>query len=251
MTKKIKLFLPLLALTLLAGCSKSLDLTTLSGEWYVAQINGETVLVIEKAPYFGIENGKLNGNTGCNSFSADLPQKGKQLDFSKMVTTMRYCPDNETEQKLYAALRSCKQAKGKEEAFVLTDEHGGELVVCLKRTIVGDLLDGKWYAQVIDGQAVPQSESETPFIGFDAKKGSIYGFTGCNRLTGSFNLKDLQSGKADFSALGSTRMLCQDAKWERPFLDALAKTKQLRLAGNYIFLNDENGKQLMKLSKKE
>lgn len=251
MTKKIKLFLPLLALTLLAGCSKSLDLTTLSGEWYVAQINGETVLVIEKAPYFGIENGKLNGNTGCNSFSADLPQKGKQLDFSKMVTTMRYCPDNETEQKLYAALRSCKQAKGKPEAFVLTDERGGELVVCLKRTIVGDLLDGKWYAQVIDGQAVPQSESETPFIGFDSKKGSIYGFTGCNRLTGSFNLKDLQAGKADFSALGSTRMLCQDAKWERPFLDALAKTRHLRLAGNYIFMNDENGNQLMKLSKKE
>ena len=251
MTKKIKLFLPLLAIALLTGCSKSLDLTTLSGEWYVAQINGETVLVIEKAPYFGIENGRLNGNSGCNSFSADLPQKGAQLDFSKMVTTLRYCPDNETEQKLYAALRSCKQAKGKPEAFVLTDERGGELVVCLKRTIVGDLLEGKWYAQVIDGQAVPQSESETPFIGFDSKKGSIYGFTGCNRLTGSFNLKDLQAGKADFSALGSTRMLCQDAKWERPFLDALAKTRHLRLAGNYIFMNDENGKQLMKLSKKE
>lgn len=251
MTKKIKLFLPLLALALLAGCSKSLDLATLSGEWYVAQINGETVSNLAKAPYFGIENGKLNGNTGCNSFSADLPQKGAQLDFSKMVTTLRYCPDNETEQKLYAALRSCKQAKGNAEVFVLTDERGGELVACHKRTLTAELLEGKWYAQVIDGQAVPQSESETPFIGFDTKKGSLYGFTGCNRLTGSFSLKDLQAGKADFSALGSTRMLCQDAKWERPFLDALAKTKQLRLAGNYLFLNDENGKQLVKLSKKE
>ena len=69
MTKKINLFLPLLAISLLAGCSKSLDLTTLSGEWYVAQINGETVSNLAKAPYFGIENGKLNGNTGCNSFS--------------------------------------------------------------------------------------------------------------------------------------------------------------------------------------
>ena len=96
-----------------------------------------------------------------------------------------------------------------------------------------------------------QSERETPLIGAGAQKGSNYGFTGCNRLTGSFNLKDLQAGKADFSALGSTRMLCQDAKWERPFLDALAKTKQLRLAGNYLFLNDENGKQLVKLSQKE
>ena len=168
-----------------------------------------------------------------------------------MVTTLRYCPDNETEQKLYAALRSCKQAKGNAEAFVLTDERGGELVACHKRTLTAELLEGKWYAQVIDGQAVPQSESETPFIGFDTKKGSLYGFTGCNRLTGSFSLKDLQAGKADFSALGSTRMLCQDAKWERPFLDALAKTKQLRLAGNYLFLNDENGKQLVKLSQKE
>lgn len=251
MTKKMKLFLPLLAIALLAGCSKSLDLTTLSGEWYVAQINGETVLVIEKAPYFGIENGKLSGNTGCNSFSADLPQKGAQLDFSKMVTTLRYCPDNETEQKLYAALRSCKQAKGNAEAFVLTDERGGELVACHKRTLTAELLEGKWYALVIDGQAVPQSESETPFIGFDTKKGNLYGFTGCNRLTGSYNLKDLQAGKADFSALGSTRMLCQDAKWERPFLDALAKTRHLRLAGNYIFMNDENGKQLVKLSQKE
>ena len=32
MTKKIKLFLPLLAIALLAGCSKSLDLTKLTGE---------------------------------------------------------------------------------------------------------------------------------------------------------------------------------------------------------------------------
>ena len=155
MTKKIKLFLPLLTIALLAGCSKSLDLTTLSGEWYVAQINGETVSNLAKAPYFGIENGRLNGNSGCNSFSADLPQKGSQLDFSKMVTTLRYCPDNETEQKLYAALRSCKQAKGNAEAFVLTDERGGELVACLKRTLTAELLEGKWYAQVIDGQAVP------------------------------------------------------------------------------------------------
>ena len=98
---------------------------------------------------------------------------------------------------------------------------------------------------------MPQSESETPFIGFDTKKGSLYGLTGCNRLTGSFNLNALQAGKADFSALGSTRMLCQDAKWERPFLDALAKTKQLRLAGHCLFLNDGNGKQLVKLSHKE
>lgn len=43
----------------------------------------------------------------------------------------------------------------------------------------------------IGGRAITPSD-ETPFLGFDLNEGNIYGFTGCNRLTGSMNLKSLR-----------------------------------------------------------
>ena len=78
---------------------------------------------------------------------------------------------------------------------------------------------GEWSVTNLNGQNITPSD-ETPFLGFDTSKGHVYGFTGCNRLTGEINLKDFANGKPNFSKMGMTRMLCPDDTYESRFMDA-------------------------------
>ena len=45
---------------------------------------------------------------------------------------------------------------------------------------------GEW--NVVEIQGEPVRAQSTPFIGFDTKKGRVYGYSGCNRITGSLDL---------------------------------------------------------------
>lgn len=108
---------------------------------------------------------------------------------------------------------------------------------------------GEWNVVSLNGESVTPSD-ETPFLGFDQEKGHIYGFTGCNRLTGSINLKKLANGKPDFSQMGMTRMMCPDNKYERPFMDALSRVKTSEIKDSEILLKDAQGKVIITLKKK-
>lgn len=111
-------------------------------------------------------------------------------------------------------------------------------------------LAGEWDVTMINGTRVKPVADVTPFLGFDLNEGHVYGFTGCNRLTGSIDAKALANGKADFSRMGSTRMLCHDDSYERPFLDALGKACRSTLAGDSLQLMDKSGNVLVTLHKR-
>lgn len=108
---------------------------------------------------------------------------------------------------------------------------------------------GEWSVTNLNGQSITPSD-ETPFLGFDTSKGHVYGFTGCNRLTGEINLKDFANGKPDFSKMGMTRMLCPDNTYERSFMDALGKVKSSEVKGDEMLLKDANGNVIITLKKK-
>ena len=110
-------------------------------------------------------------------------------------------------------------------------------------------VSGEWSVTNINGRSITPS-SETPFLGFDTSKGNIYGYTGCNRLTGSIDLKRFANGKPDFSHMGMTRMLCPDDTYEREFMDALNKVKTSEVNGNTMLLKDAEGKVVLTLQKK-
>lgn len=110
-------------------------------------------------------------------------------------------------------------------------------------------IGGEWNVINLNGQSITPSD-ETPFLGFDQAKGNVYGFTGCNRLTGSINLKKLANGKPDFSQMGMTRMLCPDDVYEGPFMDALSKVKTSELKDGEMLLKDAQGKVIIILKKK-
>ena len=45
---------------------------------------------------------------------------------------------------------------------------------------------GEW--NVVEIQGEPVRAQSNPFIGFDTKKGRVYGYSGCNRIMGSLDL---------------------------------------------------------------
>lgn len=110
-------------------------------------------------------------------------------------------------------------------------------------------LNGEWNVSTLNGQAIPAADN-APFLGFDTNDSRVYGFTGCNRLTGTLDAKAFMKGKADFGQLGMTRMLCQDDKYERPFTEALGKVSTSEIEGNRMTLKDKDGNPLLILTKK-
>ena len=108
---------------------------------------------------------------------------------------------------------------------------------------------GEWALINLNGKSITPT-NETPFIGIDLSEGHLYGFTCCNRLTGSINVKAFAAGKPDFSQLGMTRMLCPDDKYERDFMQALDKVKSSEVKNNEMLLKDAKGNVILTFKKK-
>ncbi|MCI7688248.1 MAG: META domain-containing protein [Prevotella sp.] len=112
-------------------------------------------------------------------------------------------------------------------------------------------LNGEWNIEKIEGKAIDKSLSENEaFLGFDTAKKSVYGCTGCNRLTGSFDIDS--NNVLDLSKMGSTRMMCKDMTTETMVLGALQKVKTFKVdkKGN-LLLTNEKGNTIIELTKKK
>ena len=112
-------------------------------------------------------------------------------------------------------------------------------------------IGGEWDVMEIDGSPVKVVEGQdAPFMGFDVAGKLVYGSAGCNRLTGGLNA-DAKTGKINFGALGSTRMMCHDMTNEDNMLRALGEITgyKLKSDGTMTFGNDAD-KVLMVLKKR-
>lgn len=112
-------------------------------------------------------------------------------------------------------------------------------------------INGEWDVVEINGEVVvPAPEQEFPFIAFNTAEGTIYGTTGCNRLTGSFDVK-AAPGTIDLSGMGSTRMMCPDMTIEDNLLAAMAVVKKYKvLDDENIALCGDSGKPVIVLQKR-
>lgn len=118
-----------------------------------------------------------------------------------------------------------------------------------KKVSVTDI-NGEWTVEKINGTALNKETAENEvFLGFDTTKNAIYGCTGCNRLTGTFNVID---NSIDLSKVGSTRMMCHDMTTETLMLQALQQVKTFKTDKNTkLMLTDQNGKTVIELKKKQ
>lgn len=117
-----------------------------------------------------------------------------------------------------------------------------------KTTAVSDI-NGEWTIEKINGNTINKESAEKEvFLGFDSAKKSIYGCTGCNRLTGVF---DVDKNGLDLSKVGSTRMMCHDMTTETLVLGALQQVKSFKTdKKGTLMLTDEAGKTVIELKRK-
>ena len=132
----------------------------------------------------------------------------------------------------------------------LKDNEGNILMELTERQLTAQLLEGRWDITRLNGKAVEQSE-ETPFLGFNTAQGQLYGYTGCNRITGALNMKEVLKGKISLDGLGSTRMLCRDTRFETEMLATLGQARRIELKDASLQLCDAQGKVLMVLTRSE
>ena len=109
---------------------------------------------------------------------------------------------------------------------------------------------GEWDVVSIQGEKIVPSD-KTPYLGFDVKEQRVYGFTGCNRLTGGINAEELSKGVADFSRMGSTRMACFEDKYETKFLSAMGEVAKVKAKGKTLSLCNASGKVVVELVKRD
>ncbi len=105
----------------------------------------------------------------------------------------------------------------------------------------------QWRAVEIPGVALTVVEAgRAPHFVLETEGNRVSGFSGCNRLMGSYQL---DKDALRFSGLASTRMGCPAPimEVEGAFLKALNATAGLRQDGNALELRDAGGRVVMRL----
>jgi copper homeostasis protein (lipoprotein) len=111
---------------------------------------------------------------------------------------------------------------------------------CGPRLAAAGLLDLVWVLTALHGKPVAANAgSREPSLVLHTEHQRAAGFTGCNRLSGSYTLK---GNELSFGTLAGTMMACVEGmETEKAFLEALAQVRTWRIAGIHLELMDAGG----------
>ena len=116
---------------------------------------------------------------------------------------------------------------------ILADELGNNLIYNrLDDNFPLELLFADWALLAIDDTIHP--EGAIPMLRFSAHQNQILGFTGCNRMFGSFQME--ADGQITILDLGTTKMFCENFAAEALFLKRLEGTHPIKLEANKLVL---------------
>lgn len=99
----------------------------------------------------------------------------------------------------------------------------------------------RWTLTEVDGRPVAPAgtEQDAHLLFFTPNR--VSGSTGCNRLTGTFELSG--QNRIRFSPLGTTRMMCPDADAENRFVKAMGTVDMYSVTDSALLLS--NGKTVV------
>ncbi len=102
------------------------------------------------------------------------------------------------------------------------------------------LLDTYWVLTQLKGQPVTLAANQRePSLVLHTAQARVAGYSGCNRLTGQFTLKD---SRLSFGNLAGTMMACTEgADLEQQFLEALPQVVTYAVNGAHLELKDAKG----------
>lgn len=120
------------------------------------------------------------------------------------------------------------------------------MVSCVEKKSF-EMLAGEWNVVAVGEMAVP--DSADAFMGFNIAEQLVYGFTGCNHLTGTLPAK-VDAKAPLFAAIGSTRKMCVDMSVEDALLPALGQVVDFNVHGDNLYFLDAEGKVMVSLVKR-
>lgn len=108
------------------------------------------------------------------------------------------------------------------------------------------ITETQWRLKKVGDQAVvPGKGQKKPYLKLESKDHRVVGFSGCNRLTGSYKL---EGKELSFGPTAGTKMACAEGmEIEKTFTQALPRVKAFKIAGQSLTLLDGAGKVLAQL----
>ncbi|MEP6627517.1 MAG: META domain-containing protein [Ginsengibacter sp.] len=96
-----------------------------------------------------------------------------------------------------------------------------------------------WRLTALSGESLNQGSStgKEAFIKFNIDGKSVGGNGGCNSFGGSYEFSD--GSHLSFGPIMSTKMYCEDAKFENTFFNILSKTDNYLISGDTLFLRNK------------
>lgn len=129
----------LLPLLMLAGCvttpvedGDAAVVPLTNTYWKLVEVRGQPVESAEKArePHMLLlDDGRVNGFSGCNRYKGRYQVEGSNLLFDAMGSTRMACPDSQTESMLFAAFANTVGVHLSGNRLHLLDEAGSKLAV--------------------------------------------------------------------------------------------------------------------------
>lgn len=226
---------------------------SIAGQWNIAQA-GVLTIDVDDMPYIFFEpsTGRFYANNGCNTLNGTFTVNDNgMIEFSDVLSTMRYCPDVPYELAINAVIVDNHLSRmevaqlGAETVIDLVDA-AGKTTMRLSRGEL-DFLNGHWSVESINGLENLEAPAD---IFFDLPELKLHGNTGCNYFNGDIYLDHRVSGGIDFSNMGLTRMACPYTTQETAMMVALEQTAAAIDGDNgRAMLVDSQGRELMTLKR--
>jgi heat shock protein HslJ len=195
---------------------------------------------------FGAD-GRLSGNSGCNTYNGGFEASGKTLKVGPLVSTQMAC-DKPTgvmdqEQQYLAALQNSATFEISGDILTIRDASGTTQVVAKVNTPTG-LSGTAWEAIMYNNgkQAVVGliANSEVT-LNFGAQ-GQVSGNSGCNTYSGGY---ETNGDQLKVGPLASTRMFCDKPAGvmdqEQQYLAALQNAATYEISGSTLTIRDAGG----------
>jgi heat shock protein HslJ len=188
------------------------------------------------------------GFTGCNRYTGGFTVDGDELELGMIASTQIACvpPADAVEREYLAALERVARWRSEDDALVLLDDEGAELLRYLAASPAGD-----WHASSIQtGTALASPLPGTEITARFADDGTLTGSAGCNRYRTTFTI---DRGRIEIAPAAATKKACNAPAGvmdqEAAYLAALPTAKSYRLEGASLALLRADGTFVARFSR--
>ena len=193
-------------------------------------------------------DGTLNGNTGCNNYSAGYQIEENQITIGLPATNLMACEKGmEQEQVFMQLLEAAQSYRLGVNALEIMAVDGSILRFSARHLPLENV---RWLLASIDGQALPEGVSaDALFTPADSpaaqsEDNSVNGSAGCNTFFGTYTLVGNTLTAGPF---GLTQMMCEEPalQVEQAFLAGLESVQSYQITLNQLIINTATGSLLL------